>query len=314
MPLNQVARRYADTLFTNSMEEVLEKHRMELAKVRLQYGSHNVMSGQYITAHAQVLLEQIRRLAEARMDSLIKAYEKAGLPLDDAAFNEIKDEVMQFCHQKQHNAVHSIGETIKQTFHGSPPAGLNTAVVDQIIRGVDGVMGRMGRNLSIRRDEVILDEMKTRKVYAAGLGKRWDVFICHATEDKEAFVRPLAKRLEASGLSVWYDEFTLKIGDRLRQKIDDGLANSRYGVVVLSNSFFAKNWPQHELDGLVGKEITGTGTKVVLPIWHCISFEEVQRWSPMLSGRVAAKSSDGLDSVVRQLRDAMGLQINQSGI
>src|ERR1039457_3838877 len=109
------------------MEEVLEKHRMELAKVRLQYGSHNVMSGQYITAHAQVLLEQIRRLAEARMDSLIKAYEKAGLPLDDAAFNEIKDEVMQFCHQKQHNAVHAIGEMIKQTFHGSPPAGLTTA-------------------------------------------------------------------------------------------------------------------------------------------------------------------------------------------
>jgi len=91
-------------------------------------------------------------------------------------------------------------------------------------------------------------------------------------------------------------EFTLRIGDSLRQKIEEGLANSRYGVVIVSKNFFAKNWPQHELDSLATKEVVGTGTKVILPVWHDISLEDVQEKAPMLSGRVAAKSSDGLDT------------------
>ena len=35
-------------------------------------------------------------------------------------------------------------------------------------------------------------------------GKKWDVFISHASEDKP-YVEPLAKALEAAGVSVWYD-------------------------------------------------------------------------------------------------------------
>jgi hypothetical protein len=118
-------------------------------------------------------------------------------------------------------------------------------------------------------------------------------------------VRPLAKALQGSGLRVWFDESTIKVGDSLRAVIDEGLARSRFGIVVLSANFFAKKWPQQELDGLVSKEVAGV--KVVLPIWHNISFEEVCRNSPMLAGRFAAKSSEGLAIVVKQLREAMGL-------
>jgi hypothetical protein len=75
--------------------------------------------------------------------------------------------------------------------------------------------------------------------------------------------------------------------------------------VVLSHSFFAKEWPQQELDGLMAREVAGA--KVILPVWHDITFEEVRGYSPILSGRVAAKSSEGLDTVVRRLREAMGL-------
>lgn len=87
--------------------------------------------------------------------------------------------------------------------------------------------------------------------------KRYDVFVSHATEDKDEFVRPLAHALEERDCSVWFDESTLKIGDSLRRSIDRALANSRYGVVVLSSSFFAKAWPQYELDGLVTREMSG---------------------------------------------------------
>jgi TIR domain-containing protein len=306
MTLDSIGRRYAETLLADAIEESAQKLQTDLARVRSDHQKRNtLMSGFYIADHASVYLDQIKLLAEARMDSLKKAYEKSDLPFDDAAFNEIKAEVMQFCQQKQHNAVGAIRRVVTQTFQGSGPVGMEQATVEQIIHGVDGIMARLSRALSLKRDEVLLEDMKVRKAYAAGLGKQWDVFISHASEDKSEFVRPLAKALEVSGLLVWYDESTLKIGDSLRRKIEEGLAKSRYGIVVLSQHFFEKKWPQDELDGLASKEVAGT--KVILPVWHNMEFAEVQRRAPMLSGRLAAKSSDGIDTVVRQLREAMGL-------
>ncbi len=134
--------------------------------------------------------------------------------------------------------------------------------------------------------------------------RRWDVFISHASEDKLEIATPLAKALEARGLEVWYDDFSLKLGDSLRQAIDHGLAQSRYGVVILSDHFFAKHWPQQELNGLATREIGGD--KVILPIWHNIGFERVREFSPTLADRMAAKSSDGLDVVVGKIADAIG--------
>ena len=69
---------------------------------------------------------------------------------------------------------------------------------------------------------------------------KWDLFISHASEDKADVVIPLAHALELGGLRVWLDRQQLTIGDTLRQKIDEGLAQSRFGAVVLSEHFFRK--------------------------------------------------------------------------
>ena len=127
----------------------------------------------------------------------------------------------------------------------------------------------------------------------------WDVFISHAGEDKEDFVRPLAGALRARGLSVWFDELTLTVGDSLRRSIDRGLARSRFGVVVISPHFLDKEWPQRELDGLAAREVDGT--KVILPVWHNIATEQLCARSPMLADRVAALSSNGIERVVDDL-------------
>jgi hypothetical protein len=125
----------------------------------------------------------------------------------------------------------------------------------------------------------------------------YDLFISHASEDKEPVVRPLAHRLVQQHLTVWYDEYELKLGDSLRQTIDRGLAESQFGVVILSPAFFAKNWPQYELDGLVTRENLG-GTKIVLPIWHGVNADFIARYSPTLAGRYAVSTEEGLDRVV----------------
>jgi TIR domain len=78
--------------------------------------------------------------------------------------------------------------------------------------------------------------------------KKYDIFLSHASEDKASIARPLADRLRALGLRVWFDELTLRIGDKLRESIDKGLRDSNYGVIILSKSFFSKNWTKIELE------------------------------------------------------------------
>lgn len=121
--------------------------------------------------------------------------------------------------------------------------------------------------------------------------KEYDVFICHAGEDKDDVVRPLARALRARDVEVWYDEFVLKIGDSLRRKIDKGLIACRFGVVVLSPSFFGKGWPNHELDGLVTREVAGN-RQLILPVWHKVTKVDVVGYSPSLADRLARSTAD----------------------
>jgi hypothetical protein len=127
-----------------------------------------------------------------------------------------------------------------------------------------------------------------------------DVFICHASEDKDDFVRPLAEALRAHYLDVWYDEFTLRIGDSLREALDRGLADSRFGITVLSQHFFQRRWPQRELNGLVAREIAEE-RQLVLPIWHRIDRQEILKYSPPLADVFAVSSARGIEAVVNEL-------------
>ena len=129
-----------------------------------------------------------------------------------------------------------------------------------------------------------------------------DVFISHASEDKEEIVRPLANALVNEGLDVWYDEFTLRIGDSLRQKIDQGLANSRVGLVVLSSSFISKGWPNYELDGIVTKAVSGE--QILLPIWHNITKQQVVDFSPSLADKVArSTTTHTVDEIAKEIAE-----------
>lgn len=133
----------------------------------------------------------------------------------------------------------------------------------------------------------------------------YDVFISHASEDKESFVKDLADRLSSPpySLAVWYDDFSLTLGDSLRRSIDKGLASSRFGVVILSKHFCAKEWPQKELDGLVARE--DGREKIILPVWHEITKGEVLEFSPTIVDRYAANTSEGIQSVVDQIVEAV---------
>lgn len=132
--------------------------------------------------------------------------------------------------------------------------------------------------------------------------KQWDVFILHASEDKESVAKPFAEKLRKLNLDVWYDEFSLKWGKSLRKSIDEGLSNSLFGIVVLSKIFFQKTWTQIELDGLT-TIMTTTGKDIILPLRYEISHDEVAKVSPTLAGIFSRSWDEGIDNLANEVKE-----------
>lgn len=133
-------------------------------------------------------------------------------------------------------------------------------------------------------------------------GRTWDVFLSHASEDKEAVAIPLAQALQDRGIKVWLDKAELRMGDSLRRRIDRGIRSSRFAAVVLSEAYFAKGWPQYELDGIV--QLTVSGQQNLLPIWHEIDHATVMEHSPSLADKFARSTADtGIDAISEEIAE-----------
>ena len=137
----------------------------------------------------------------------------------------------------------------------------------------------------------------------------FDVFISHATEDKD-FAGPLAHGLRSAGLRVWFDEFELGLGDSLNERINYGLSRSRYGVVVISPTFFKKHWTQLEMNGFVARQTSGE--RVILPIWHRITKNEIIEQAPPLADIVALNSStQSVEEIVSEIVEKVRVTVTE---
>ena len=125
-----------------------------------------------------------------------------------------------------------------------------------------------------------------KNIFDSETEAEYDVFVSHATEDKESFADEFVNILQQKfHLKVWYDAVSIKWGDSIRTEIDKGLKKSKFGVVILSRSYVSKYWTNYELEGLFQRE--SNMEKLILPIWHNITKQEVQQFSPTLAGKMA---------------------------
>lgn len=133
-----------------------------------------------------------------------------------------------------------------------------------------------------------------------GESETYDVFLSHASEDKDDYVRELVAIGKEAGLRIWYDEDEISWGDSLRVRIDNGLRGSLFGVVVFSPAFFGKPWTDYELDGLLARALDGSGR--LLPIWHRVTKDDVTAFSPPLAMKKAMVTSlFSKDDIVAEL-------------
>lgn len=132
----------------------------------------------------------------------------------------------------------------------------------------------------------------------------YDIFVCHASEDKLSVAVPLSVELENQGFRVWLDRFVLTVGDSLRREIERGLAECSDGIVVLSKAFFDKEWPQRELDALISLEL-GQRRKKIMPVRHEIEVSEIARKVPFFAGVLMLSTEEGISVVAEGIRKAV---------
>jgi hypothetical protein len=130
-------------------------------------------------------------------------------------------------------------------------------------------------------------------------------FISHDSRDKDAFVRELAHELSKNMCTVWYDEYSLKVGDSLRENIERGLKETKKCIVVLSPHFLSnKGWGRAEFDSVFTREILEE-QNIILPIWLNVGKKDVYNYSPSLADKVGLSSNLGVAEVARLLSNAV---------
>lgn len=157
-------------------------------------------------------------------------------------------------------------------------------------RAIDGLKKQADQ--AARRFNAPL-ELEARPLVAAVEANEpvaYDVFLSHASEDKDEIARPLANALTARGFTVWFDELNIRVGQSIRREIERGIREARFGLVIVSEHFMAKQWTQAELDALWGKKLAAQDDSL-LPVWHKVTYDEVQQGLPLLAGLHALNTS-----------------------
>jgi len=130
-------------------------------------------------------------------------------------------------------------------------------------------------------------------------------FISHDSRDKDGLVRQLAHEMVRLMCPVWYDEYSLKVGDSLRASIEKGLKEARKCIIILSPNFLSnEGWSKAEFDSIFTREILER-TNVILPVWHNVGAKEIYNYSPRLADKVGLPSSLGVEELARRLSGAV---------
>jgi hypothetical protein len=126
-------------------------------------------------------------------------------------------------------------------------------------------------------------------------------FISHDSRDKDELVRELAQELSRLMCPVWYDEYSLRVGESLRESIERGLKETKNCIIVLSPNFLSnEGWGKAEFDSVFTREILSK-QNVMLPIWHKVTVDQVYEYSRRVAGKVGLNSSIGVKELARKL-------------
>jgi hypothetical protein len=168
-----------------------------------------------------------------------------------------------------------------------------------------------GLNIPLRRASDVASPpapVTSRRSSARGAGavrpkSQYDCFISYAGEDRP-LVKEIVGALEGASIKVWWDKGQIRLGDRLTQKIDEGLRQSRYGLIIVSPAFTGKRWPESELRALAHRTIR-SGHRVILPVLVDMEHDHFAATYPLLADIVSTTFRGDLNALVSEITAAM---------
>jgi len=297
------AQQLFSRVVTRAFEEAREREEREQKTADAKLAARGTyLSGGNIVGRAERGQAAFREAGRRSIDEVIKAFGDIYGTIPPEAIAWIRDQLnLRFkSYAKGRAAAFGEDRLVRQL--QVPTARFDrefNAVADGLIRDLEIALGP----LELRGR---LAAVATSQLPSAAPGPRQvDAFICHSSQDKEAVARPLADELRTRGFSVWLDEYELTVGKSVYAEIDRGLRSCRFGVVILSRSFFGRTWPQSELHALAALGAS-EGRNKILPVWHEVDHADVANFSPLLADVFAAKSNEGINRVVDQIAGALG--------
>lgn len=132
----------------------------------------------------------------------------------------------------------------------------------------------------------------------------FDIFLSHASEDKDNFINSLYTELTKE-YRVWYDEGQIPWGSKLDERIQDGLNKSKYGIVVLSDKYLSKHseWIKQEFE-------TISNSNKLCPILHKINIQDIEQKYPVtyevIKNILAISSEDIINNIIKAAKKAIG--------
>lgn len=130
---------------------------------------------------------------------------------------------------------------------------------------------------------------------------RCDIFLCHAWADRNTTAMELCELLEREGISVWFSEKSVMLGSNLMREIDRGLARSRAGLVLATESFVARL----KAEGVADKELSALLARdLLVPIVHGITYEQLREESPLLASRSGLDTAENsMEEIALKIRE-----------
>lgn len=172
-------------------------------------------------------------------------------------------------------------------------------------------LGKVRKGLSKERKREATKQNREQRKYLAGLKKthseatklissgmkinqidirKFDIFISYVQSDSDEYVDKLYVALMSREIKTFRDKQVIRVGQSLRQSMDNALAKSKFSIVVFSPEYLTKYWTNYEIDGILTKESL-TGDQMIFPIWHGVTADEIASKSPSLANKLAWNSS-----------------------
>ena len=131
-------------------------------------------------------------------------------------------------------------------------------------------------------------------------------FISHDSRDRADIAHPLALMLEERNCPVWYAEFSLRVGDSLRESIERGLKETRKCILILTPNFLKnEGWTKREFNSVFTRELLEK-SNVILPVWHEVTQQQVYDYSPSLADKYALYwSAEDKEDIADKLQRAV---------